>query len=163
MQHLPRFVASKIAGWKTPGDAMDFIVTDRNTIERGIPLPLPHIIISVTDPGSAEAAIPANEQCRGILRLAFHDAEPSRFFFAPLDRRLMTSQQAQQVWNFFRQHATNIEAVLVHCEKGLSRSPAIAAALCRSTGDDESRFFREFEPNRHVFTMLTAMESSDAE
>lgn len=134
---------------------MEFIVVSRKRIEAGVGLSVPHLIVSIRDPGDPPPSIPPNPQCRGILALEFHDAEPSRGYRVSLDRQLFTLKQAEQVWSFIRQHTANITATIIHCEKGLSRSPAIAAALCKVMGGDEQVFFEQYEPNRHVFrTML---------
>ena len=56
---------------------MQFIVEGRYTVEDGIAVRVPYIVISIRDPGRRPARIPHSGGLRGTLRLFFHDAEPS--------------------------------------------------------------------------------------
>ena len=47
-----------------------------------------------------------------------------------------------------------VEVFLVHCQLGLSRSPAVAAALCRIYYDQDGRWFESIFPNRLVYHVL---------
>jgi|GEM_PF-706025 len=135
---------------------MNFVVTDRQGIKDGaaMGLDVSHIIISISDPRSRPPAIRANRLCRGVLQVAFHDAEPSSRFRTPPEIRLMTADDAQAIWGFVLKHRADIRAIVVHCEAGMSRSPAVAAALCRALGDDDRRFFQDYVPNRHVYRLI---------
>jgi hypothetical protein len=44
----------------------------------------------------------------------------------------------------------------VHCELGMSRSPAVAAAICLGLGEDSTRFFEEYQPNQFVYRLVLA-------
>jgi protein-tyrosine phosphatase len=66
----------------------------------------------------------------------------------------MSADQAGQICRFINQHKDDIGTVVVHCERGMSRSAAVAAALCASLGGDEEAFFREFQPNGHVYRLV---------
>jgi len=44
--------------------------------------------------------------------------------------------------------------MVVHCEAGMSRSPAVAAAIAEHLGDDPLPYFARYTPNAHVFRML---------
>jgi protein-tyrosine phosphatase len=65
-----------------------------------------------------------------------------------------TSQQADEIWQFVEQHREQVGAVVVHCEAGVSRSPTVAAALCKGMGGDDRRFFRRYQPNMHVYRLM---------
>jgi predicted protein tyrosine phosphatase len=67
---------------------------------------------------------------------------------------LMTEDQARQVWGFVRQWEGQVGSIVVHCEQGMSRSPAVAAAICRAFGGDPEDFFREYQPNQYVFRLM---------
>ena len=51
------------------------------------------------------------------------------------------------MWNSTR---ATLGAIVVHCEQGVSRSPAVAAALCDALGLDGRRFWHGYQPNKHV-------------
>jgi predicted protein tyrosine phosphatase len=87
---------------------------------------------------------------RGALFLKFHDAEDH---LHP-DIRLMTPRQAGRIWRFVRDQAPYISAFVVHCEQGASRSPAVAAAICRVLGGNDARFFEEYVPNQYIYALL---------
>jgi hypothetical protein len=48
----------------------------------------------------------------------------------------------------------NVDVFLVHCEVGLSRSPAVAAALRRIYYNHDGRWFGSIFPNRLVYRLL---------
>jgi predicted protein tyrosine phosphatase len=133
---------------------MEFMVVGRQEIEDGLLLRAPHVIISIADPGSPQPKIRPSGLCRGILRLRFHDAEPTEGFISPPEIKQMTQQQALAIWQFVLTHLLDIKLVVVHCEAGMSRSPAVAAAICRGLGGDDSRFFQEYQPNMLVYRLL---------
>jgi len=141
---------------------MDFIVVSREEIEHGLLVRQPHVIISISDPRSRTPRIRETGLCRGILRLRFHDAEPVENFTFPENIRIMTPKHAKAVWRFVLQHVAEISTIVVHCEQGMSRSPAVAAAICLGLGQDNSRFFEEFQPNQHVYRLVLAESPLDS-
>lgn len=132
---------------------MKFIVSDRESIERGIVVRSSYVLISIRDPDRPKVQIPRQAGLRDVLRLAFHDAEPSVNFELPPQITLMTPAQARKIWAFVERHH-DIGAIVVHCEQGMSRSPAVAAAICRGLGGDDTRLFQRYQPNRFVYQML---------
>ncbi len=93
-----------------------------------------------------------------MLVLAFDDAEEIPGL--PGEIQLMTPRQATQIVRFVNQHRTEVGTIVVHCEQGMSRSPAVAAALCRALGEDDQPFWQEYQPNRHVYRLLLVACSS---
>lgn len=136
------------------GTTMELVVASRKEIERGIVVRTPYIVISVCDPEDSPPQIPRTAGLRDVLYLRFHDAEPAPGIGLPPEIALMTPDHARAVWEFLRRHRDHVGTVVVHCEQGMSRSPVIAAALCRTLGEDERRFFAEYQPNRHVCSLL---------
>jgi predicted protein tyrosine phosphatase len=74
----------------------------------------------------------------GLLQLAFADLdELDRWAEEGWDRlqdtdpeyKVFQYSQAQEIWNFVASVKDKIKTLLVHCEAGVSRSPAIAAAI----------------------------------
>src|SRR5438046_2996140 len=98
---------------------MDFIVTDRESIEHGILVRGSYVVVSIRDPDRREPRIVKQGGLRDVLRLAFPDAEPSENMALPDDIVLMTDEQARQVWAFVRKHEGQVGTVVVHCEQGM--------------------------------------------
>lgn len=133
---------------------MDFIVTDRETIEAGLLVRSAYVVISIRDPDKRRAKVPKQAGLRDVLFLAFHDAEPTEKITLPPEIKLMTPKQAQQVHQFVEQHKADVGTVVVHCEQGMSRSPAVAAALCKAMGGDDGKFWLEYSPNEYVYGLV---------
>ncbi len=129
---------------------MEFIVASRHEAECGIAVRCPYAVISITDPHTRRPRIPKSVMLRGVLFLKFHDAEDQ----ANGDVILMTHRQARQIWRFIRQHSHEIGALIVHCEQGTSRSPAVAAAVCKMLGGDPAPFFADYSPNQYVYDLV---------
>ena len=67
----------------------------------------------------------------------------------------MTAEQAEKIWQFVDDQKDRVGgAVVVHCEAGVSRSPAVAAALCKGLGGNDLQFFRRYQPNMHVYRLM---------
>lgn len=66
----------------------------------------------------------------------------------------MTAAHAKAVWAFLGQHQKAIGTIVVHCEQGMSRSPAVAAAIAKRFGLGEKRFWDEHQPNNYVYRMM---------
>ena len=130
---------------------MKFVVTDRQSIEAGIVVRSSYVLISIRDPDKGKAKIPKQSGLKDTLFAAFHDAEPVEQMALPPEIKLMTPEQAKEIWQFVLQHDGKVGTVVVHCEQGMSRSPAVAAALCKGLGGNDSRFFGEYQPNAYVY------------
>lgn len=131
---------------------MDLYVYSRRALEAVQPHEVPHVVISITSGPEDLARLRRNEQCRGVLRLHFPDADvasaqfPEAVLFAP--------DHARMVWEFVLAHR-DVERIVVHCDAGVSRSPAVAAALGRVlNGDDAVYFAGRYRPNMRVYRML---------
>jgi predicted protein tyrosine phosphatase len=56
------------------------------------------------------------------------------------------------------QHKATVGAFVVHCHQGMSRSPAVAAAVAGYLGVSDDRFWKEHHPNQYLYDlMLRAM------
>jgi predicted protein tyrosine phosphatase len=133
---------------------MDFIVSDRQSIEHGLVVMTPYIVISIRDPGTQKPRLRCGAGFQDALYLAFHDAEPSNDFELPSEIVLMTREDANQVWKFVQRWQDTIGTIVCHCEQGMSRSPAIAIGLCRGLGDDPSELEAEYSPNMFVNQLI---------
>ena len=134
---------------------MDIVVANRQRVEQGIRLRRSWALVSISDPDRQHAVLPLALLQTGVLRLQFDDAAPGD---APLDRRQplrqFTAADARAVWSFVSERMGRVDTLVVQCEAGWSRSPAIAAAISLSIGEDASRFFRDYGPNVHVFRRM---------
>lgn len=95
----------------------------------------------------------------GLLQLSFWDIGQE---WKEFQDKAFNHQQAQQIFDFLKA-VPDIQALLVHCEMGLSRSPAIAAAIAHTMyGPEASKvYFNRFTPNHFVYkTMLEQYEAS---
>ena len=135
--------------------AMDIYVYSRSAIEVVKPHEVPHVVISITSASSDVARLRTNDLCRGVCRLAFVDAEvPSEKY---PEEMLFSPQQAAQVWEFVHQHHLAVQRIIVHCDAGYSRSPAMAAALAKElNGDDAQYFAGRYKPNARVHRLVGA-------
>lgn len=89
-----------------------------------------------------------------LLQLAFADV-------ANVDLRYdydgFTESDAHEIFDFLEDQVGRFEVLLVHCEMGLSRSPAIGAAVARiwQGRGAEHAYFDRWTPNGLVYrTML---------
>jgi predicted protein tyrosine phosphatase len=72
----------------------------------------------------------------------------------PTRVRALSRAQSQQIWRFVDLHKARVGAFVVHCHQGMSRSPAVAAALAVYLGLDEQPFWQEYQPNRYVYELM---------
>ena len=126
---------------------MEFFVYSRAAIERIAPHDVPHLIVSITSSIDDVARLPENEHTLGVVRLVFLDV-PAHLP-AP-----MTSDDAAEILDAFVRHRDRIERVIVHCDAGVSRSPAVAIALARIAGQDDRELLARYRPNPHVLETM---------
>ncbi len=131
------------------------IIADRETVERGLSVKAgTYALISITDPDKRRIRIPKSSALRAMLELRFHDAEASAGFHLPSNIKPMTEDDAKQIASFVLQHREHINALVVHCEAGMSRSPAVGAAIAQALGLDTSSYDRDYQPNAYVRTLV---------
>lgn len=133
---------------------MNVIVSDRQSIEAGIVVRSAYVLISIRDPLKPLAKIPAQSGLRDVLYLAFDDAEPCENLVLPKDVTLMSSHHAEQIVSFVERYRDEVAAVVVHCEQGMSRSPAVAIGICHLLGQDSGKLWRNYQPNGHVIRLM---------
>jgi len=113
---------------------MNFQVHDRRSIERGIILRTPYILISIRDPEKRPVRYRRPAGLIDVLSLAFHDAELCERMALPSGIRLKQPPDAVRIWEFVNSYRNRIGTIVCHCEQGLSRSPPVALALAESLG-----------------------------
>ena len=135
---------------------MEFIVTDRRTIEKGIIVRSAYVVISIRDPGKHKARLRKTSGLRDALFLAFHDAESADGLVLPPSIQLMTVSDAERIWRFVQEHLGNVGTIVCHCEQGMSRSPAVAVALAEALGENTEAILACAQPNWNVYNLLRA-------
>lgn len=132
---------------------MEIYVYSRQALDAAAPHEVAHIVISITSSVGDVASLRSNPARLGVLRLSFPDVEAASELYP--EGVLFSREHAKQVWAFVEAHRSNVERIIVHCDAGKSRSPAVAAALARVLdGDDASYFGGRYQPNMRVYRML---------
>lgn len=145
-------------GPRSPEVSVEYLVADREEAEQGLVIRKAFAVISISDPGKPIPKVFRPVHCLGVLHLAFNDAEPSESL--PPSITLMSAEDAQATRSFVDRHHT-AGAFLIHCEQGASRSPAVAAALCKAGGGDPTFYFENYQPNHFIFQrVLHAFDDS---
>ena len=107
-----------------------------------------HIIISIRTPGDGPGEFATSERTKGVLRLEFWDDDRHN------EEGNFSPSIAKKIWDFVQLHAKNVDDIILHCDMGHSRSPAVAAALARGLGQDDTEFFKRHRPNMRVYRVL---------
>jgi len=95
----------------------------------------------------------------GLLQLHFADVDHPSFEerIERLGLQFFSEDHANEILDFVNLHWDNVELFFIHCEAGQSRSPAVAAAIMKIKGFDDSEWFKTKRPNAHVYrTILNA-------
>ena len=133
---------------------MNFIVTDRASIEAGIVVRTAYVVISIRDPGKRKARIKRGTGLLDILYLAFHDAEPCDGESLSPEIVPMTLKDARAIWKFAKRNRQNVGTIVCHCEQGMSRSPAVALALAEELNGDAGEIHANSQPNQYVYQIV---------
>jgi predicted protein tyrosine phosphatase len=105
-----------------------------------------HAIIGVLDPEQPDITLPIGPKTFDVLRLKFRDKLEGPDLFTP--------EMANTIFAFARKNL-HVDAMLVHCHVGLSRSHAIAAGLAKGLfHQDDSWHFQQGNPNPMVYSMI---------
>lgn len=136
---------------------MEFFVYSRTMVELIEPHEVPHVVVSISCPGDDTAKIRTNEHTLKVLRLAFWDFDkvPKGHEEAGLSKESECFQpaQARQILALVKAYP-EAKRLIVHCDAGYSRSPAVAAALSKILEGDDSRYFQQYRPNIRVYRTI---------
>jgi len=105
-------------------------------------------VISITDPDSNPVELECNEQF--VLRQQFHDLD--RIYPQLKGVIYFSCCHARAIVDFVLHHMS--DNIVVHCEAGVARSPAVAAAISQYFCIPTWLLFRRYMPNLMVFTIL---------
>ena len=138
---------------------MEIFVYSRSGLDAARPHEVPHVVISITSSPDDVARLRSNRNCVGVLRVSFPDVETASEQHP--ESALFSREHADAIWSFVREHLSAIERVIVHCDAGMSRSPAVAAALARVLNGDDAEFFGgRYRPNKRVYETMLAAKGS---
>lgn len=114
-----------------------------------------HSIISVYTPFSEPANILKNKNTEKILFTSFDDYDTIIDNYEEFWGRkqiLFSAVNAKEIIDFWNE--INSKLLIVHCEAGVSRSPAIAAALTKINEEDDNFYFKNYRPNSLVYRTI---------
>src|SRR3954468_20088676 len=107
---------------KKPRSSPELVVLSREDVEQYEPSSR-EICISISDPGAAPAGL--SPSFAAVLRLQFDDVaergDPADVLFA--------EQHAREIIAFIDEWP-DVDRIVLHCNMGVSRSPAVALGLC---------------------------------
>jgi predicted protein tyrosine phosphatase len=88
----------------------------------------------------------------GLLQLAFADITAAEGD----EKRVFNEDHAQRILDFVKEIWDRVDVLMIHCEEGNSRGPAVAAAISRIyLGEDKHYFLPHmYWPNRMVYRIL---------
>lgn len=112
----------------------------------------PTAIISITDVDKPRVAFGNTANIYDVLRLSFDDVQKD-------EPNAMTIDDAKSILKFFKDKCSDfkfIARLIVHCEGGVSRSAAVAAALKTIIGVSDMDIFEnpKYAPNKHCYYTL---------
>ena len=142
---------------------MKIHVFGREEIETGIRIKPAYVVISIRNSGEPLAKVKKQTGLRDVLYLAFSGIEPMEGVRLPREMKIFTPAHANKICAFVHRHKADVGAIVVHCEKGKSRSPAVAAAISDALGLNAKRFWQLHTPSKYIYkTVLDAFERNAA-
>lgn len=127
-------------------------VFSRQEVEGGKlePVTFPFALISIHDPDDPVDLSRVGGCMFDILELCFSDIDTVSGFE---QYTLFNKEHAKQIVEFVKMYVKHTH-FFVHCDAGISRSPAVAAAISKGLGRSDMDFFKKYVPNRRVYSML---------
>jgi len=128
----------------------EFVILSRTDAESYTPSGV-EVCVSITEPGQSPAIL--SSSFTSVLRLTFSDVTSMRLL-KPEDV-VFSRAHAETILDFIAQ-CQHVDRVVVHCEKGRSRSAAVAMALCEMLSGPVDELERRFpEWNRLIRSALS--------
>ncbi len=106
------------------------------------------VIVSIHSLDGTPNAFAPNDRIRTVAHFAFDDVESGDAAVSPA--------QAARIADFVRRWIDEVEAVVVHCDAGLSRSAGIGAAIMKWANGDDSAVFKKgwYCPNMRCYRLM---------
>lgn len=120
---------------------------------------IPTLIISISSmdtkvPNILERHKKENKNIISVIYAQFDDIDSGTEVHGEIP---MMKSDAKHIVDGIEHNINRIQQIIVHCDAGYSRSPAVAAAIAKAFGIDDEEYFSggRYCPNRHVYrTML---------
>jgi predicted protein tyrosine phosphatase len=99
-----------------------------------------------------------NKMVAHVEFLMFDDIDASELIGGS---KPMSKNDAKRIVDAFLHYSDTVSQIIVHCDAGYSRSPAVAAALTKALGKSDDQYFGHgYCPNMHVYnTVLKELAS----
>lgn len=117
----------------------------------------PWAVISVTTPDGRPLPSFSPENRLGVLRLCFYDANSdAQNWEGKQPGYIFDRKMAKQILDFTNEYWDQAEEFLIHCDMGMSRSPAVAAAIAYIKGGRgaDEHWFKNYTPNSLVYRTI---------
>jgi len=131
---------------------VDFsMATDYNFIST---IKVPFVVVSIVSPEMKDYSIPYNGQCYDVLYLRFHDILSNGHIQSLNDVGdeivPIGDEHVEKILDFADRY-DYIRDWLIHCEAGMSRSPAVALALSEIMNgqEDAEKYVKTMYPKIH--------------
>lgn len=92
----------------------------------------------------------------GLLQLKFDDITQKRHSWEVE----FEEGHAQLIWEFVEFFWGKVDEIIFSCQKGWSRSPACAAAVCKVKFGNDERFWTDYSPNKLVYEKMVGEASN---
>ena len=113
----------------------------------------PYILISIHDPSDNPIQFTYDNQRLGSIVLSFRDAEDGDY--------IISDDQAKLIVDFVEKYKDYSKLLVVSCEMGLSRSPAVGAAISKAINGDDMLFYKFYTPNSVVYRKILNVMMAD--
>lgn len=113
----------------------------------------PWAAISISSPGGEHPELSEENRLK-LLRMTFFDFDTPRQIHEEFMEFFFNKGHAEQILDFVDEVQDKIDLLLVHCEAGVSRSPAVGAAISRLKWGKDQVFFDKYTPNRLVYSKI---------
>ena len=109
---------------------------------------LPCIVISISDVDAPPLRLAGNPDIRAVLRLNFADTGAG-------SPEAMQPADAERIAAFVGAWEKDAQMIIVSCEAGISRSPAVAAAVMRALGKNDMEIWKNpnYRPNSFCYRL----------
>jgi len=107
-------------------------------------------LISITDPLAPPARLKSG--WAAVLRVSFVDSDPVTFMNEPDRPDSITADDVADMAAFSAEQARTCRRLVVHCRHGVSRSSAVARAICQAAMLPFPVSYERY--NRYVFLVM---------
>jgi len=107
-------------------------------------------IISITDPNRSPARL--RDGWSAVLRVSFVDSDPVTFADEGEVPGSISEDEVAAIAAFAAEQARRCQRIVIHCRHGVSRSAAVARAVCQAAQLPFPPSYERY--NRYVFMVL---------